>query len=284
MARQIAEKLKAEIAGLAVSPKLAIIQVGDRPESSLYIEKKKEFGEKIGAEVEHIKFPEDINQDCFENEVKKISDRPDFCGVIVQLPLPPGLNFGKVIDKVDFRKDVDGLSAINVKKLWNNEPDGLIPATAKAVLSLLDFYKIPLSGKRITIVGRSALVGKPTAVCLLNRGATVTIAHSQTENLSELTRQAEILVVAIGQPNFIGKDFVSPGQIVVDIGINSSQGDKLQEEISGKKTTGDVDFEAVREVVGAITPVPGGIGPLTVASLFENLLLARSLQYKSLIK
>lgn len=284
MARNIAEKLKAEIAQLANPPKLAIIQVGDKPESLLYIQKKKEFGRQIGAEVEHIKFPEDINQGDFENEVKKISDDPSFHGIIVQLPLPAKLNFEKVIDKVDFRKDVDGLSAINVKKLWNNESGGLMPATAKAVLSLLDFYKIPLSGKRIVVVGRSALVGKPTAVCLLNKGATTTIAHSQTKNLSELTRQAEILVVAIGRPDFIGEDFVSPGQIIVDIGINSLQGDKLQEEISGKKTTGDVDFNAVKGIVGAITPVPGGIGPLTVASLFENLILAYSLQYQSLIE
>ncbi len=284
VALRIKNKLTEEIAGFSKPPKLAIFQVGDNPESTLYIKKKKEFAEQIGAQVEHFRFADSIDQESLARELKKVNVDRNFHGIILQLPLPSHLGSSSFFDEIDCQKDVDGLSSVNLKKLWNKEVGGFIPATAKGVLNILDFFEISLSGKRVVIIGRSALVGKPIALAFLNRDATITVSHRKTENLSEISRQAEILVVAIGQPNFVDEKFVSPGQIVIDVGINSLPTGKLEEEISGRKIVGDVDFEAVKDIVEAITPVPGGVGPLTVSALFENLISAYRLQEKDLIR
>ena len=191
-------------------------------------------------------------------------------GIIVQLPLPPHLDVWSVIETIDPKKDVDGLTAINLKKLWRSLPygrqgkgDGIIPATACGVLSILDYYQIPIEGKRVVVVGRSNLVGGPIALTMLGRGATITICHRKTLNLAEVTKSAEILISAAGVPGLITKKHVSPGQTVIDVGLTPKADGAL---------FGDVAQNEVAKIVGAITPVPGGVGPMTVCSLFLNLL------------
>jgi len=270
---KIAEELRAEILRVKNSqnlrPKLVIIQVGDLPQSNAYIARKKAFGEKIGAIVDHQKFPNDIREEKLITHISSLNTDPTVTGIIVQMPLPDHLDKDKIIESITPVKDVDGLTSTNLKLLWEGKEDGYTPATTKGVLTLLDYYKIPISGKNVVIVGRSFLVGKPTALALLNKDATVTVAHSKTKNLEEITRQADILIIAAGKPKLITKDHVRAGQVVVDVGINV-----VGDEVGPRQLVGDVDFENVSKIVDTITPVPGGIGPMTVASLFENLLQA----------
>ncbi len=264
---KIAEKLKAEISRLSSKPKLAIIQVGDLPQSNTYIRQKILFGQKIGALVDHLKLNENITQKELISKLLTLNSNQSVHGLIVQLPIPKHLDKDKLIDAIDPAKDVDGQTATNIKMLFEGSPAGYIPATTKGILTLLDFYKITVGGKKVTVVGRSSLVGKPTALALLNLNATVTVCHSQTKNLKLETRNADILIVATGKPNLITAEHVSPGQVVIDVGINVLAN-------SQKNLVGDVKFDEVAKIVDAITPVPGGIGPMTVASLFENLLKA----------
>src|SRR4030042_5062345 len=201
-------------------PKLVIIQVGNLAESNTYIRQKSLFGQKIGAIVEHKKFGEKISQKDLISQLSILNSQLDTHGIIIQLPIPKKLDCEKIIDNIYFKKDVDGLTSINTKLLWENNPIGLTPATTKGALSLLDYYKIPISGKKVVVVGRSFLVGKPTAIAFLNSDATVTICHRYTRNLKQETKNADILVVAAGKPNLITKDHVSKNQVVIDIGIN----------------------------------------------------------------
>lgn len=252
--------LKKKIEGLISKPKLVIVQVGDNQESEAYIERKKKFGADVGAEVIHQKYSVDISESSLIGDIEKINQDKSVNGIIVQLPLPKSLNKNKIINSINPQKDVDGQTPESLKSLIENEK-GFLPATTRGIFSLLKEYKINLSGKKVVIVGRSTLVGKPTALKFLNENSTVTICHSQTEDLEKETKRADILVIAIGKPALITKDFVSPDQIVIDVGINVIEG----------KLKGDVDFEDIKDEVGFITPVPGGVGPMTVASLFENL-------------
>lgn len=265
----IASKLALEIAVMKTKPQLAIIQVGTHGESNVYIRHKKLFGHMIGALVLHKQYPEAITEKKLIAEILKFNKDKSIHGVIVQLPLPSRINKERVFGSIDSKKDIDGMTAENLKKLWAGDEDGFIPATTKGILALLDYYKISVGGKKIAVIGRSLLVGKPTAIALSNLGATVTICHSKTKNLEEVTKKADILVVATGKINLITKRHVSAGQVVIDVGINTTPAGKL---------VGDVDFENVKKIVRAITPVPGGVGPMTVVSLFENLLLAYQLQ------
>ena len=185
---------------------------------------------------------------------------------MVQLPVPQKINIEKVLEVIDPRKDVDGLTAVNTKHLFDNHP-AFIPATARGIVTLLDTSKIKMAGAKVVIVGQSVLVGRPTMLALLNRGATVTICHKDTRNLEKETRQADILITAVGKPKLITAKHVSKNQVVIDIGITV---------VKNGKISGDVDFENVQKIVKAITPVPGGVGPMTVASLFQNLLEASS--------
>jgi len=286
---KIAEDLRKEIT-LRVKdpqgrrPKLVIIQVGDLAESNTYIKQKILFGQKIGAIVDHQKFDEKVTQELLITHISKLNTDQNVSGIIIQVPIPSHLDKDAIIDAIDPKKDVDGLTSANLKLLWENKKGAIIPATTRGILSLLDYYKIPISGKKVVVVGRSFLVGKPTALALLNRDATVTICHRETRNLKEETKNADILVAAVGKANLITKDHVSKNQVVIDVGINminnqkpsfvkTSEG-KPETEPSGRKIVGDVDFESVAKIVKAITPVPGGVGPMTVASLFENLLEA----------
>ena len=257
-------KLKKEVARMKKKPVLVIIQIGSRKESDTYIRQKIMFGENIGVKVLHEKFPENISENKLLAKIAGLNKDKAIDGIIVQLPFPKRLNKEKILNSIAPGKDVDGMTAQNIRSLWTGEEKSFLPATVRGIITLLSHYKIPLSGKRIVIVGRSILVGKPLAMAMLNRNATVTVCHSHTKNLADETKRADILIVAAGKPNLIGKKHISRGQIVVDVGINSVKG----------KLAGDVDFEAVKDIVRAISPVPGGVGPLTVASLFENVVRA----------
>jgi methylenetetrahydrofolate dehydrogenase (NADP+) / methenyltetrahydrofolate cyclohydrolase len=262
----LAIKLKRVITNGKLKPVLAIIQVGEREESSAYIKQKKLFAAGIGAEVKHLQFPVKVSEPRLLNMIEKLNRDERVNGIIVQLPIPKHLDESRLTSAVAKEKDVDGLVP--------GSP--FTPATARGVLNLLDFYKIKIRSKRVTVVGRSRLVGAPIARALLSRDATVTVAHSQTKDLAEVTRSAEILVVAIGDPHFIGKKFLKKDQVVVDVGINVKKLGLKEEVMFGKKTrlVGDVNFKEASKIVSAISPVPGGVGPLTVAALFQNLVEA----------
>lgn len=274
---------------LGRKPRLAIVQVGNLSESNAYIRQKILFGKKIGAIVNHLNLEQKVDEKKLINHITKLNQQTAIDGIIVQLPIPQHLNKNKIIDSIDPKKDIDGQTSINFKRLIENDPSGLIPATTKGIMTLLDHYKIPLSGKNVVVVGRSSLVGKPTALALLNQNATVTICHSKTKNLAEQTKKADILIVAAGKPKLITKNHVSKNQVVIDVGINvvgepiqknlikQTLGQRPENEPESRKLVGDVDFDEASKVVDAISPVPGGVGPMTVASLFENLLEA----YKS---
>lgn len=251
---EIIIKLKNKIESFDSKPTLAIIQIGNLEESNKYIKAKKSFSEKIGAEVRHIQFADTISQDEIIVEIQRLNQDQTVSGIILQLPIPNNLNSLEIIEAIDPRKDVDGLTLLTK----------FIPATAKGILNLIDYYKIELKDKKVVIMGRSKLVGQPTAKALSSRGVEVSVVHSKTENPKETTRTADILIVAIGKAGLVDETYVSSGQIVIDVGINMQSG----------KLVGDVDFEKVKNIVSAITPVPGGVGPLTVASLFENLVEA----------
>lgn len=251
-------------------PTLAIIQVGDRPDSTAFIRAKKSFAAKVGIKEKHIQLPESISQNDLITQIRECNDDASVDAIIVQLPLPPAIDRDAAIEAIDPAKDADGLTSANVR-LWSaGDAEAVLPGTARGIRTLLAHYRIPLRGKKVTVVGRSALVGTPIAAMCRNEGADVTVCHSKTEDLAKETRSADVLIVAAGKPGLIGSHHVKAGQIVIDVGINTVKGEKLEEEIEGTKLVGDVDFEAVKDIVAAITPVPGGVGPMTVLSLFEN--------------
>lgn len=292
---KIASELKTLNKKLKTRPRLVIIQIGNLPESNAYINQKIKFGQEIETIINHQRFDENISQEKLISVIQSLNTDSSTNGVIVQMPIPKHLDKDKILDHIVFWKDIDGLSAINLKHLSENRDIGFIPATTKGILTLLDYYKIPIAGKNAVIVGRSYLVGKPTALALLNRNATVTVCHSKTKDLKAETKRANILVVAAGKPNLITKDHVKKGQVVIDVGINVTRDTthvtrNIKPELetnnqwlkaSSKKRllVGDVAFNEVRKIVAAITPVPGGIGPMTVASLFENLMEAYKRQF-----
>ncbi|MEK7586284.1 MAG: bifunctional 5,10-methylenetetrahydrofolate dehydrogenase/5,10-methenyltetrahydrofolate cyclohydrolase [Patescibacteria group bacterium] len=259
---EIKSELIKRVSRLGFSPCLTVVQVGNLPASTSYIGQKIKFGEAIGVKVKHLCFSNNISLDELKNEILKLNQDNSVRGIIVQLPLPPQLDVWEVIETIDPKKDVDGLTAINLKKLWARQST-LIPATARGVLTLLDYYKIVIAGKRVVVVGRSNLVGGPIALAMLNRGATVTVCHRQTKDLASITKTAEILISATGHPGLITSAEVSPRQVVIDVGLTVSTGGGL---------VGDVAYAEVAKTVSAITPVPGGVGPMTVCSLFMNLL------------
>jgi len=258
----IKRKLKEEIENLVVIPKLVIVQVGHNEQSEIYIRNKKKLGEELGIVVEHKKFSESTKEEELIQEVEKGNKDQLVGGIIIQLPVPKNLDLFKILNSIKPEKDVDGLGVNQTGLLYGGNDKAIIPATARGIMSLLDFYKIDLESKNVVIIGRSNLVGRPVAQMCLNRDATVTICHSHTKNLKEITQKADILIVACGIPKFINDEHINSSQVVVDVGINKADG----------KICGDVDFDKVKDIVYAITPVPGGVGPLTVVSLFQNLL------------
>lgn len=270
----IARSLKERVASFRIKPKLAIIQIGDLSESSAYIKQKKLFGDRIEAIVDHLRLSNNATDQEIVDEIHKLNDDETVHGIIVQLPLPARLKKDQIIDAISPIKDVDGLTSDNARLLLGGGGKGFVPATAKGVKSLLDYYKIKVLGKKVVVMGRSSLVGRPIAELMEREGAEVTVCHSKTENVSSITKQTDILIVAIGKPKFVTAGFVNSKQVVIDVGINLISGEKLEEEVPKKQLVGDVDFDSVSTIVSAISPVPGGVGPMTVASLFENLIQA----------
>ena len=274
----LATRLAKKIERLKTKPKLVIIQIGNLEESNTYIKNKKIFAEKIGVIAEHRRYPNNVKEAQVISDIKRFNRDHHTHGIMVQLPAPKHFDIERVLESINSKKDVDGLTSINTKHLFDNN-EAFIPATAKGIITLLEEYKIRLSGTKIVIVGQSSLVGRPAMLALLNKGATVTMCHKDTKNLEQETKPAQILITAVGRPKLITRKHVSKNQVVVDIGINIVRDNPTSLKLRGaKKIVGDVDFENVRKVVKAITPVPGGVGPMTVASLFQNLIEAYSLQ------
>jgi len=272
----IAERLKTAIESHGSTyrrPGLAIIQVGDNKESTAYIEGKKKFGTSVGIETRHIHLSEHVSELDVVGEIQKLNSDDAIDGIIVQLPLPKALTqdvstLDRIIESIDPRKDVDGLTSASIKGLWMNDKSTFMPATTRGILTMLDYYGVSIPGKNVVIIGRSRLVGKPTALAFLNLGATVTVCHSETKNLEYHTTSADILITAVGQPRLITESHVRPGQYVIDVGITIEE--IAEKDPLKKKLSGDVELEYVSRIVKAISPVPGGVGPMTRASLFEN--------------
>lgn len=263
VSKKILGELKQTVAKLAqqdVTPTLAVVLVGSDPASEVYVRNKQRRAEEIGVRSLMYRLPEDTSQMTLLAKVAELNQDPDVDAILVQLPLPAGLDERAVIDAIDPDKDVDGFSPVSVGRLWTNEPT-VVASTPYGIMALLDAYDIDVAGQRVVIVGRSNIVGRPLAGLMVNHDATVTIAHSKTRNLKQLTREADILVVAVGRPHFIGADAVKPGATVIDVGTSRGADGKLH---------GDVDDDTVAPIAGALTPVPGGVGPMTIASLMAQ--------------
>lgn len=260
---EILDEFKKEVKHFMIKPCLAVIQIGDDPASNTYINAKEKACNEVGIYFKHIKFNETVKEIEVINKILELNNDEYVHGILLQLPLPEGFNADKLINYIARNKDVDGLTDINVGKLYNNK-NGLVSCTPLGIMKLLEHENIDVAGKNVTIVGRSNLVGKPLAGLLLNKDATVTICHSKTENLSFHTKNADILIVAVGKKHLIKENMVKKDAIVIDVGINKEEG----------KLYGDVDFDSVKEKVSRITPVPGGVGPMTVAMLISNVIKA----------
>jgi len=255
----IRERVKGEVALLNDTVKLLVILVGNDPASQIYVASKEKACKKAGIKSETIVLEDNISQKALIQVIQAANDDPNIHGILLQLPLPKHLVTHEVINYIDPKKDVDGLTDVNQGKLFNGEKT-IVPATPKGIMHIINHYHIELKGKNAVVIGRSNLVGKPISMLLLDEHATVTMAHSRTSNLKEITKKADIIVSAVGKPLFITADMVKQDAVIIDVGINRLH----------TKVVGDVDYKAVEEIASAITPVPGGVGPMTIASLLEN--------------
>ena len=255
------EKFKADF---GYAPGLAVILVGDDPASAVYVRNKHKGCLEVGITSLEIRMPADTNEDALLAKIDELNADPAVHGILVQLPLPKHIDENKVIDRIDPKKDVDAFHPENVGKIMLGKYD-FLPCTPAGIMKLLAFYNIDITGKECVVIGRSNIVGKPMAHLLLEKNGTVTVCHSRTKSLSEVTRRADILVVAIGKPEFLTADMVKDGAVVVDVGINRTAEGKL---------VGDVAFAEVAEKASYITPVPGGVGPMTITMLLKNTLTA----------
>ena len=266
---EVLEKIKSEVKQLKTNnkrvPGLAVLIAGNNPASLTYVKNKEKTAKEIGLYSKVYKLPDTISEFDLIKQIELLNVNENIDGILVQLPLPHHIKAEDVISYVNPQKDVDGLHPLNAGKLFSGE-QSLMPCTPKGVIEILKFYKINLAGLNSVVIGRSNLVGKPLALLLLRENATVTIIHSKSKNIKEITKNADLLVCAIGQPKFVKENWVKDGAIVIDIGIN-----KISEGGSSK-LVGDVDFENVSRHCKAITPVPGGVGPVTIAMLMSNTL------------
>ena len=267
---KLLEDLKDKINKLDTKLGLTVIQVGEDPASSVDVRQKNKMAENLGFNFNHIKLDENIKEEELLNIIEKLNKDDNVDGILVQMPIPNHLNAKKVQNAILPCKDVDGLTDINMGRLSHNI-DSLVPCTPMGIIDLLKYYNIDISGKNVVIIGRSDLVGKPLASLMTNNDATVTLCHSKTKNLSFYTKNADILVVAIGRANFIKKEDVKDGAIIVDVGINRMEDGKL---------CGDVLFEEVKDKASYISPVPGGVGQMTVAELGYNTYKAHIIRMK----
>lgn len=260
----------AALKAAGVLPRLAVIIVGSDPASEVYVRNKQRTCEELGIRSDHIALPAETTKEELLACIEELNVDPEVHGILVQLPLPAQIaeDEEEILSHIDPRKDVDGFHPVNVGHLVLGAP-GLRPCTPAGCIRMLDYAGIPIEGAHAVIIGRSNIVGKPMAHLLLERNATVTICHSRTQNLAAIARTADILVAAVGRPRFVTADMVKEGATVIDVGIN---------RIAPKKLVGDVDFDAAAAVAGAITPVPGGVGLLTVAMLMENVVQAAKAQ------
>jgi methylenetetrahydrofolate dehydrogenase (NADP+)/methenyltetrahydrofolate cyclohydrolase len=268
LAQKIQTELKQQVEELTPKigrpPGLAVLMVGDNPASAAYVRNKERSCEKVGIASFGKHFPPETTQSELEQVIAELNKDDRVDGILVQLPLPDRLDSVSLLHQIDPHKDADGLHPVNLGRLVRGE-SGLRSCTPAGVMRLMEEYQIPLKGKKAVVVGRSILVGKPLALMLLAADATVTIAHSRSQNLAEITRDADILVAAAGRKDLITSDMVKPGAIVIDVGIN-----RVTDEAGNSRLVGDVNYDAVKTIAGHITPVPGGIGPMTVALLLAN--------------
>lgn len=267
ISKKVREELKIKAEELKqknIVPKLAVIMVGDDPSSKIYVRNKSKACEEVGIEFEEYLLDENIKNEELLNLIEELNNREDIHGILLQSPIPKHLDINLAFRTIKPEKDVDGFHPVNIGKLSLNQ-ECFVSCTPFGIMRMLAEYNIDIEGKHAVIIGRSNIVGKPMIQCMLNKHATVTVCHSKTKNLSEITKQADILVAAIGKPKFITEDMVKDGAVVIDVGINRNEEGKV---------CGDVDFENVSKKASYITPVPGGVGPMTIAMLMNNIIKA----------
>ena len=267
VACKIKQELKLEVEKLkqnGINPKLAVIMVGEDKASKVYVKNKSKACNETGIEFEEFLLPENTQMEELLNLINELNTRKDIHGILLQSPIPKHLDIKKAFNTIDYKKDVDGFHPINVGKLSIGE-DSFISCTPFGIVKLLEEYNIETEGKNAVIIGRSNIVGKPLIQCMLNKNATVTVCHSKTRNIEEITKNADIIIAALGKAKFVKADMVKKGAVVIDVGINRSELGKLE---------GDVEFDEVVKKASYITPVPGGVGPMTIAMLMSNVVKA----------
>lgn len=260
---QVKEKVQ-ELNKKGIKPKLAVIMVGEDKASKIYLKNKSKACNEVGIEYEEFMLNENIKMDELLELIRTLNEKKDIHGILLQSPIPKHLDIYKAFQTIDYRKDVDGFHPINIGRLVLNKQT-FISCTPYGIIKMLEEYKIQLQGANVVILGRSNIVGKPLAQCLLNKDATVTICHSKTKNVEEITKKADILISAIGKPKYVTENMVKQGAVVIDVGINRLETGEI---------VGDVDYEKVQEKASYITPVPGGVGPMTIAMLLNNVVIA----------
>ncbi len=267
LAQTIRGNLKNEVIDLkkeGINPKLAVIMVGDDKASQIYVKNKSKACEEIGIEYEEFFLKADTTMDELLGLIKKLNNDDSVHGILLQSPLPKHLDIDAAFREISPDKDVDGFNPVNVGKLCLNQ-DGFVSCTPYGVVKMLEEYNIPTEGANTVIIGRSNIVGKPLVQCMLNKNATVTVCHSKTKDIEKITQKADIIIAALGKPNFVKSDMVKEGSVIIDVGIN---------RLDNGKIVGDIDFENVSQKASYITPVPGGVGPMTVAMLMSNVVKA----------
>ncbi len=260
---QVKEKVQ-ELNKKGIKPKLAVIMVGEDKASKIYLKNKSKACDEVGIEYEEFILNENIKMDELLELIRTLNEKKDIHGILLQSPIPKHLDIYKAFQTIDYRKDVDGFHPINIGRLVLNKQT-FISCTPYGIIKMLEEYKIQLQGANVVILGRSNIVGKPLTQCLLNKDATVTICHSKTKNVEEITKKADILISAIGKPKYVTENMVKQGAVVIDVGINRLETGEI---------VGDIDYEQVQKKASYITPVPGGVGPMTIAMLLQNVVKA----------
>ncbi|XP_020219195.1 bifunctional protein FolD 4, chloroplastic [Cajanus cajan] len=276
VAKQIRDEITAEVSrmreSIGVIPGLAVILVGDRKDSATYVRNKKKACESVGINSLEANLPEDSTEEEVLNYISGYNDDPSVHGILVQLPLPSHMNEQNILNAVRIEKDVDGFHPLNIGRLAMRGRDPLfVPCTPKGCIELLHRYDVSIKGKRAVVIGRSNIVGMPAALLLQREDATVSVVHSRTSNPEEVTRQADIIIAAVGQPNMVRENWIKPGAVIIDVGINPVEDPN---STRGYKLVGDVCYEEAIKVASAVTPVPGGVGPMTIAMLLQNTLIS----------
>lgn len=265
VANKLKQRVKNEVDVLTVKPGLAVISIGDDPASQLYVKLKRKICDELGIHVDEYHFENTVTQDEVLDLIDKLNESELIHGILVQTPVPYHLNILEIFNRISPKKDVDGFNPENAGRLAQGQ-ESFVPCTPLGIMHILEEYNIEIEGKNCVVIGRSNIVGRPMAQLLINANGTVTVCHSKTRNIEEITKLADILIVAVGKPHFIKADMVKENAIVVDVGINRIDG--------SNKIVGDVDYENVKDKCSFITPVPGGIGPMTIITLMENLVKA----------